>query len=145
MSSYRAYHLNAKNKLTHFFGIPLVTLSVFISFGWFRFSPMDIPISSGTVLLLVSLFYYLKLHPGIGVVTSLWVFPLFIIGEEIAVSKFSLSVSLFLASFIIGMGFQLLGHYYEGKKPAFTDNFLQVFNGPLLLTTEVMGRLGFKV
>ena len=35
--SYAAYHRDPRNKLTHFVGVPLVTFSLFLVLGWFRF------------------------------------------------------------------------------------------------------------
>src|SRR6185312_14985006 len=37
MQSYGAYHRDPRNKMTHFFGVPLVTFSLFLFLGWFRF------------------------------------------------------------------------------------------------------------
>jgi hypothetical protein len=37
LRSYGAYHRDPRNKLTHFLGVPLVTFSLFLALGWFRF------------------------------------------------------------------------------------------------------------
>ena len=36
MSFYLRYHRNPWNKLTHFFGVPIIISALFISFGWLR-------------------------------------------------------------------------------------------------------------
>src|SRR5215831_13513972 len=47
MQSYGAYHRDPRNKLTHFFGVPLVTFSLFLFLGWFRFvDPKVLPITA---------------------------------------------------------------------------------------------------
>ena len=43
-----------------------------------------------------------------------------------------------------GQLIQLLGHAFEGRRPALFDNLLQVFNAPLFLTVEVMEYLGVR-
>ena len=39
---------------------------------------------------------------------------------------------------------QLIGHAFEGRRPALADNLLQIFNAPLFLTAEVVALLGGK-
>jgi uncharacterized membrane protein YGL010W len=54
------------------------------------------------------------------------------------------SLSVFLTAFVLGWTIQLVGHAIEGKRPALADNLLQVFNAPLFLTVEALGRFGFR-
>ena len=52
MQSYGAYHKDPRNKMTHFVGVPLVTFSLFLALGWFRFvRPRDPPDLGGDALL----------------------------------------------------------------------------------------------
>ncbi|HZS68450.1 MAG TPA: Mpo1-like protein, partial [Burkholderiales bacterium] len=37
MASYAAYHQDARNKATHFIGVPVIVLSLFIPLAWLRF------------------------------------------------------------------------------------------------------------
>jgi uncharacterized membrane protein YGL010W len=39
---------------------------------------------------------------------------------------------------------QLIGHVWEGRKPALVDNFLQIFVAPIFLAAEVFFALGYK-
>ena len=60
--SYAAYHRDPRNKLTHFVGVPLVTFSLFLVLGWFRFVHVpDLPITGATIFFLVVFLYYLRL------------------------------------------------------------------------------------
>jgi len=47
-------------------------------------------------------------------------------------------------AFVAGWIIQLIGHAFEGKRPALADNLLQIFNAPLFLTVEVLLLLGFR-
>ena len=40
--------------------------------------------------------------------------------------------------------FQLVGHVWEGRRPALTDNLFQAFIGPMFITAEVLMALGLK-
>jgi uncharacterized membrane protein YGL010W len=46
--------------------------------------------------------------------------------------------------FVGGWALQLLGHGFEGRKPALVDNLFQVFVAPLFLAAEVFFALGYK-
>jgi uncharacterized membrane protein YGL010W len=48
----------------------------------------------------------------------------------------------FVALFIGGWILQLLGHHYEGKRPALLDNIFQGFIGPMFLVAETMVVIG---
>ena len=39
---------------------------------------------------------------------------------------------------------QLVGHVFEGRKPALADNLFQVFVAPIFLCAEVFFALGYK-
>jgi len=53
-------------------------------------------------------------------------------------------VDLSGAFFIGGWIFQLLGHVFEGRKPALADNLFQIFVAPIFLVAEVFFALGLK-
>ena len=36
MSIYAAYHQDARNKATHFFGVPMIIVSLFIPLAWLK-------------------------------------------------------------------------------------------------------------
>jgi uncharacterized membrane protein YGL010W len=39
---------------------------------------------------------------------------------------------------------QLVGHVFEGRKPALTDNLFQIFVAPIFLCAEIFFALGYK-
>jgi len=39
---------------------------------------------------------------------------------------------------------QLVGHYFEGRRPALVDNLLQSLMAPLFLIAEVLFHFGFR-
>jgi uncharacterized membrane protein YGL010W len=46
--------------------------------------------------------------------------------------------------FVGGWILQLVGHVFEGRKPALADNLLQIFVAPIFLAAEVFFALGYK-
>jgi uncharacterized membrane protein YGL010W len=49
---------------------------------------------------------------------------------------------LFAGLFVIGWIIQFIGHYYEGKKPAFVDDLIGLLVGPLFVVVELLFKLG---
>lgn len=145
LHSYAAYHRDPRNKLTHFFGVPLVVFSIFVPLGWFRLvQAPDVPVSGATVFCLGVFLYYLCLDWAV----ALWQAPfsLAILGvaDRVSVLPFGTSFAVFAAAFCAGWAIQLFGHVLEGRRPALADNFLQIFNAPLFLTAEVLTHYGYR-
>ena len=46
--------------------------------------------------------------------------------------------------FIIGWVIQFIGHWYEGKKPAFVDDLVGLLVGPMFIVAEAMFALGWN-
>jgi len=145
MQSYGAYHRDPRNKLTHYFGVPLVTFSLFLFLGWFRFvHPEVLPISAATPFYLAVLVYYFRLDRLIALIQLPFTLPLLVAADWVAKQSLALSFSAFLVAFVLGWIIQLVGHAIEGRRPALADNILQVFNAPLFLTVEALAHAGFR-
>ena len=50
----------------------------------------------------------------------------------------------FAVLFVGGWILQLVGHVYEGRRPALVDNLFQIFVAPIFLCAEVFFALGYK-
>lgn len=144
MSFYAAYHQDARNKATHFVGVPLIAFSLMIPLGWLRADVGDFPLSAALVVTAVLLAYYLVLDIPLGLAMCA-VFALMLWGAEpLSQAPFMNSLAWFLALFVGGWALQLWGHVYEGRKPALVDNLFQVFVAPIFLAAEVFFALGYK-
>jgi uncharacterized membrane protein YGL010W len=145
LQSYGAYHHDPRNKLTHFVGVPLVTFSIFLVLGWFRFvHAPDWPISGATIFFLVVFAYYLRLDWSVALLQAPINLLLLWLADRAALLPFRQSFLVFLTTFVLGWIIQLAGHAIEGKRPALADNVLQIFNAPLFLTAEVLFLLGLR-
>ena len=146
MASYGAYHRNAKNKMLHWLGIPTVTFAIFIPMGWVRLNLMEgiLSVSLATLFYGGILAYYFRLDWKIACGVLLVFTPIFSLSHYVAQLPIGPSASVFGCAFVVGWVFQLTGHYFEGRKPALTDNFSQVFNAPIFLITELALALGLR-
>ena len=144
MATYAAYHQDARNKATHFIGVPVIVLSLFIPLAWLRIDLGGIAISAAMLFAAVVLLYYFILD----VPLALAMLPVFALlawlGENIATLGAVPGWTWFAGLFIGGWILQLVGHLYEGRRPALTDNLLQIFVAPIFLAAEVFFALGYK-
>jgi uncharacterized membrane protein YGL010W len=145
MQSYGEYHRDPRNKLTHFFGVPLVTFSLFLFLGWFRFVRPDVlPITAATLFYLGVVIYYFRLDWAIALIQLPFTLTLLMVADWLAQEPLAVSASVFFATFVLGWIIQLVGHAIEGRRPALADNLLQIFNAPLFLTIEALTLAGLR-
>ena len=144
MSFYAAYHQDARNKATHFVGVPMIAFSLLIPLGWLRIDAGGVPLSAALVVTAILLVYYLLLDILLGL-AMLAVFGLMLWGaESLSQAALVTGAAWFLVLFVGGWALQLWGHVYEGRKPALVDNLFQVFVAPIFLAAEAFFALGYK-
>jgi len=49
-----------------------------------------------------------------------------------------------VGGFVVGWVIQFMGHWYEGRKPAFVDDIAGLLVGPMFVTAEAMFMLGWN-
>jgi uncharacterized membrane protein YGL010W len=144
MSFYAAYHQDARNKATHFVGVPLIMLAILVPLSWLEFSLFGVPLTGAIVLSAAVLTYYFLLDVPLALVMLVVIAALIVLAELIASRGAAEGWSWFAAIFIGGWALQLLGHAFEGRRPALVDNFAQIFAAPIFLIAEVVFALGFR-
>ncbi|MEQ3696864.1 MAG: Mpo1-like protein [Pseudomonadales bacterium] len=144
--SYASYHRNFKNILTHFVGVPLIYLSVvsLLSRPVINLASDAVTFSFSPAYLLAAIlcFYYLRLHRGLGILMLLFNAACFAIAGLFAQYSTGLWLAVSIGLFVIGWIIQFIGHYFEGKKPAFVDDIMGLAIGPLFVVAEWAFMLG---
>jgi uncharacterized membrane protein YGL010W len=144
MSFYAAYHQDGRNKATHFIGVPAIMLSLFIPLSWIRFEAVGVTLTAAMLFAAIVLIYYFVLDVPLAlamlVVTALLVF----LGQKLADLGTAQGWAWFAVLFVGGWILQLVGHVFEGRKPALADNLFQIFVAPIFLVAEVFFALGYK-
>lgn len=146
LSVYHSFHTLPITRATHYIGVPLLLFAALIFLGWIHISVpnlFDINLAWIGVLGLL-IYYYL-----IDVISALGMTVILIILTFLAnlVSQPAITATgaiIFFVILILGVISQLIGHLLEKKKPAFTENLLQVFIAPLYLYLEVLFKFGFR-
>jgi len=144
MSFYAAYHQDARNKATHFVGVPMIIFGLFVALGWARIEVGGVTLSAAMLLAAVVLAWYFLLDVPLALAMLVINAALLYLADMVSALPLGIGALWFLAFFGGGWVIQLIGHAYEGRKPALVDNFLQIFVAPIFLAAEVFFALGYK-
>ncbi|TPV61114.1 DUF962 domain-containing protein [Aestuariibacter sp. GS-14] len=145
---YARYHRDHRNILTHFAGIPLIVFAVLTLTSLPQWQ-IVLPGIGGTVftpafvIWVAANLYYLKLNVFLGFAMVLFTAILLLGGQYVAGLSTVIWLSTGIGTFIFGWVLQFIGHYYEGKKPAFIDDLTGLVIGPLFIMAEWCFALGF--
>jgi uncharacterized membrane protein YGL010W len=90
---------------------------------------------------MATLIYYFRLDWALGcaMTVAFCILQFFAIRTAALPQAEWLTISL--GAFIIGWIFQAVGHVFEKRKPAFSDNLMQLLIGPMFLMFEVFSAL----
>ena len=144
MSFYAAYHQDARNKATHFLGVPMIIVSLFIPLAWLRLEIGGYAITGAMAFAAIVLAYYFFLDVPLAIATSVFTVAFLLGAHWLARQGAVFGWSAFALLFVGGWIIQLVGHAYEGRKPALADNLFQIFIAPIFLCAEVFFALGYK-
>ena len=141
---YAAYHQDARNRATHFIGVPAIAFAILIPMAWLDVTASGVRVSLATAFTLAVLLYYVRLDLALAVVAAVFFVPLLGVAEWVAAKSVSTGLGVFAVFFVGGWIFQLIGHVWERRRPALVDNLMQIFVAPLFLIAEVFFALGLK-
>jgi len=145
LAQYAAYHRDPRNISTHFVGVPMIVLAVATLLSGASFDLGTISISLAMLVTAATCIFYFRLDFRFGAIMTALLAITLIVANLLA----SLSTSNWLMAgiglFVIGWIIQFVGHYYEGKKPAFVDDLVGLLVGPLFLVAEAAFALNLRL
>jgi uncharacterized membrane protein YGL010W len=144
LSKYAAYHLNHKNILTHFIGIPLIVFSILCLTARVGIDIGNFKLTLAIVLIVASTIYYLLLDKVFGLLMLVILVAVYPLANQIAQLSLGQWLAASIGFFVVGWVFQFVGHYFEKKKPAFVDDVIGLAIGPLFVLAEFVFMLGFR-
>src|SRR5688500_15200913 len=144
MAFYAAYHQDGRNKASHFIGVPMIILSLFIPLAWLRLDIGGVPVTAAMIFAGVVLAYYFVLDVPLALAMLAVNAVLIWAGHQIAALGAAQGWAWFAVLFVGGWIIQLVGYVFEGRKPALADNLFQIFVAPIFLAAEVFFALGYK-
>ena len=146
LSQYADYHRDARNILTHFFGVPMILFAVVILLSrpaW-GLGEMGFVLSPAVVAALAATVYYMLLDMRYGVALALVLGVMLSVGAWLAQQTLVMWLGWGIGLFVVGWIIQFVGHYWEGRKPAFMDDIVGLLIGPLFVLAEMGFALGVR-
>ncbi len=143
LGQYAEYHRDRRNIVTHFFGVPMIVFAVGVLLAALHVVVNGVEVTAGWLVFgVVTLWYLSRGHLGIGLATSLGVGLLMLLAHRASAGPFGQWLAWWLGFFVVGWIIQFVGHYYEGKKPAFADDLVGLLVGPMFVVLEALAPLG---
>lgn len=140
LSQYAQYHRDQRNIATHSIGIPLIVLAIGILLARPSIGGVTL---AWIVWALATAWYLTRGSLVLGLATSVVNAALIALAHPFAGMLFANWLSWGLGAFALGWVIQFVGHYYEGRKPAFVDDLIGLLVGPMFVVGEWLFAIGW--
>jgi uncharacterized membrane protein YGL010W len=137
------YHRDIRNIWTHFVGVPMIVLAVVTLLSRPQIEIHELIVTPAKALLLLVGIYYIFLNVKLGIAMTALLSLAVLAAEQIAMLPTSQWLAWGVCLFVVGWIIQFIGHYWEGKKPAFFDDIRGLLIGPLFVVVEACFLMGF--
>jgi uncharacterized membrane protein YGL010W len=146
MVQYARYHRDRRNIATHFVGIPLIVFGVSALLARPEFAVLGFWMSPIVVLwALTTMWYLTRGNLVLGAITALCNGLLMLAALHVSDGAgWGAWLAWGAGAFALGWLIQFIGHYYEGRKPAFVDDLVGLLVGPMFLVGEALFALGLS-
>jgi uncharacterized membrane protein YGL010W len=139
---YARYHRDPRNIATHTIGIPLIAFAIAALLARARFEAQGWVISADWVVwCLVTAWYFTLGQRALTMGTAVILALLVALAHPLGTAPLNVWLGWSLGIFVVGWVFQFVGHYWEGRKPAFVDDLRGLLIGPMFVVAE----LGFAM
>lgn len=145
LSAYSGYHRDRRNVSTHLLGIPMIVLAVVVLLSRPVFGLGGGTMTPAMLASVVAVIFYLRLDRRFGIVMALLLVLCCGLGLWIGQQQTATWLGWGLGLFVIGWIIQFVGHYFEGRKPAFVDDLKSLLVGPLFVVAEMAFMLGLRL
>ena len=143
LAQYAGHHRDRRNIITHFVGVPLIVLALGLLLSRPALLVGGLALTPAWVAFAMAAAWYLTRGLlVIGLATSLALGVLILAAHKLALGVPGQSLALGLAFLLFGSCVQLIGHYYEGRKPAFTEDLAGTLVAPMFVMLEMLAMAG---
>jgi uncharacterized membrane protein YGL010W len=144
LSQYAQYHRDRRNIASHFVGVPMIVFAVgvllakpAVAFGGLVLTP------AWLVFALAAVWYLTRGNLVLGLAVSMAVGILILAAHRVGGSGTGAWLAWGIGFFAVGWLIQFIGHWYEGRKPAFVDDIVGLLVGPMFVTAEALFAMGW--
>lgn len=143
LQQYAEYHRDRRNIATHLVGVPLIVFGIGVLLARPAFDLFGAPLTPAWLVFVLAAAWYLTRGAFVlGVAVSAGVALLLALAQPVAEGSTAAWLGWGLGAFVVGWIIQFVGHYYEGRKPAFADDLVGLLVGPMFVVLELLAGLG---
>lgn len=144
LTHYAQYHRDQRNIATHSVGVPMLVFGLGVLLAGAQFAIGGQPYTLAWVAYALAAAWYLtRGHLGIGAATSAAVGVLVLLAHQVSSAPWGVWLGWGLGFFGLGWLLQVVGHYYEGRKPPYAGDLGGLLVGPMFVTLEALASLGW--
>ena len=145
LSQYAEYHRDRRNIVSHFIGVPMIVFAVGVLLSRPGFVLGGVALTPAwLVFAVVAAWYLSRGNLGLGMAVSAGVGVLLLMAQSVAGGSVASWLAWGVGFFVAGWLIQFVGHWYEGKKPAFVDDIVGLLVGPMFVTAEALFAFGWN-
>jgi len=145
LSQYAEYHRDRRNILSHFVGVPMIVFAVGVLLARPGFTVGTLALSPAWIAYAAAAAWYLTRGSlALGIAVSAAVGVLMLLAHQVAYGGLVSWLAWGVGVFLVGWVIQFIGHWYEGRKPAFVDDLIGLLVGPMFVTAEAMFSFGWN-
>ena len=144
LGQYAEYHRDRRNIATHFVGVPMIVFALGVMLSGVHFASAGFELTLAWVAYALAAAWYLtRGHLGVGAATAGGMGALIWLAHHLPGASLPQWLFWGVGFFVVGWVIQFIGHYYEGRKPAFADDLVGLLVGPMFVVMEMLAPLGF--
>ena len=144
LAQHALYHRDRRNIASHFVGVPMVAFAVGVLLARPAMGVGQLALTPAWVAFALAAAWYLTRGSLVlGLATCAAVGMLTLAAQQVGSSGVGAWLAWGLGSFTVGWLIQFVGHWYEGKRPAFVDDIIGLLVGPMFVVAEAMFMLGW--
>lgn len=144
LTRYAACHRDQRNIVTHFVGVPMIVFAAGVLLARPAIAIDGHPVTLAAVLFTLAAAWYLTRDAVLGLATSAMVGVLVLLGHQFAGGSVAAWLAWGVGCFVLGWLIQIVGHYYEGRRPAFVDDTASLLVAPMFIVAEWLFMLGWN-
>lgn len=145
LSRYAEYHRDRRNIASHFVGVPLIVFAVGVLLGRPEFSVGDLALTPAWIVFAALAAWFLTRGDlGLGLAVSAGVGAVVFLSQPFARGGTAGWLATGFCTLVVGWIVQFVGHWYEGRKPAFVDDAVGLLVAPMFLTAEALFAFGWN-
>jgi uncharacterized membrane protein YGL010W len=142
LSQYAEYHRDRRNIATHFVGVPMIMFGALVLLSRPAFELGGLTLSPAWLLLALIVAWTLSRGAAaLGLVTAAVWLVLAWLAHRVGGGT-GTWLAWGAGFFVVGWVIQFVGHYYEGRKPAFADDLVGLLVGPMFVVMELLAAVG---